>query len=274
MLAQASTGLVETWWVGRLGTDALAGMALVFPGVMLMQMVSGGAMGGGISSAVARALGAGRRDQADALVLHALLINVALGALCFAAVLLSGPALYRALGGEGASLRAALAYSDVVFGATVLLWAMNALASVVRGAGNMLLPALVACGGVVLLVPLSPCPIFGLGPLPRLGVAAGGVALALYYAAGTAVLGWYVLSGRNLARLRPARLRWGPLRDILRVGAVAAVSSVQTNLVVALTTALVGHAAGPAALAGYGTGARLEYLLVPRVFGRGSGALP
>ena len=59
MLAQASTGLIETWWVSHLGTDALAGMALVFPVVMLMQMVSAGAMGGGISSAVARALGAG-----------------------------------------------------------------------------------------------------------------------------------------------------------------------------------------------------------------------
>src|SRR6476660_4210977 len=70
MLAQASTGLIETWWVSHLGTDALAGMALVFPVVMLMQMVSAGAMGGGISSAVARALGAGRRDEADAQVLQ------------------------------------------------------------------------------------------------------------------------------------------------------------------------------------------------------------
>ena len=57
MLAQASTGLIETWFVSRLGTDALAGMALVFPGFMMMQMLSGGAMGGGISSAIARALG-------------------------------------------------------------------------------------------------------------------------------------------------------------------------------------------------------------------------
>src|SRR5437763_15588165 len=79
MLAQASTGLIETWWVSHLGTDALAGMALVFPVVMLMQMVSAGAMGGGISSAVARALGAGRRDEADALVMHAVVVNVALG---------------------------------------------------------------------------------------------------------------------------------------------------------------------------------------------------
>src|SRR6266566_9527354 len=69
MLAQASTGLVETYFVGKLGTDALAGVALVFPGVMLMQMMSAGAMGGGVSSAIARALGAGRREDADATIL-------------------------------------------------------------------------------------------------------------------------------------------------------------------------------------------------------------
>ena len=65
MVAQASTGLIETWWVSHLGTDALAGMALVFPGFMMMGMLSAGAVGGGISSAVARALGAGRRADAD-----------------------------------------------------------------------------------------------------------------------------------------------------------------------------------------------------------------
>src|SRR5580700_6352590 len=61
MLAQASVGLIEIYFIGRLGTDALAGVALVFPVVMLMQMMSAGAMGGGISSAIARALGGGRR---------------------------------------------------------------------------------------------------------------------------------------------------------------------------------------------------------------------
>jgi Na+-driven multidrug efflux pump len=168
MLAQASTGLIETWWVSRLGTDALAGMALVFPGVMLMQMISGGAMGGGISSAIARALGGRRQADADALVLHALVINVALGAVFSATVLAAGPWLYRALGGSGGSLSAALAYSNVVFGATVLLWLMNALASVIRGTGNMLFPALVTCAGVAVLIPLSPCLIFGWGPFPAL----------------------------------------------------------------------------------------------------------
>lgn len=270
MLAQASTGLIETWWVSRLGNDALAGMALVFPGVMLMQMVSGGAMGGGISSAIARALGGGRREEADALVLHALVINLTLGAVCSGLMLIFGPTLYRALGGEGGSLDAALRYSNVVFAGNVLLWAMNALASVIRGTGNMMLPALVTCGGVVLLIPLSPCLIFGIGPFPALGVAGGGAALLLFYAGGTAVLAWYVASGRNLAGFRRTRLRWPLFRTILGVGAVAAISSLQTNLTVALTTALVGSGGGPDAVAGYGTGARLEYLLVPLVFGFGA----
>src|SRR5260221_3481402 len=115
MLAQASTGLIETWWVSRLGIDALAGMALVFPGFMLMQMLSAGAMGGGISSAVARALGGGRRDDADALVLHALIINVAIGAAFAVPMLIFGPSLYRALGGTGGALAAARVYSHGVF---------------------------------------------------------------------------------------------------------------------------------------------------------------
>src|SRR5262245_12792692 len=217
MLAQAATGLIETYFVARLGTDALAGMALVFPCVMLMQMISAGAMGGGISSAIARALGGGRREEANALVLHALVIMVAIGVAFSVLMLLFGEQVYRALGGRGGELAAALAYSNVVFAGVVFLWAMNALANVIRGTGNMLVPAAVTCAGVVLLVPLSPVLIFGLGPFPALGIAGGGVALVLFNVAGTVVLAWYVLSGRNLARLRPARLRWPLFRDILRV---------------------------------------------------------
>ena len=270
MLAQASTGLIETFWISRLGTDALAGMALVFPGFMMMTMLSGGAMGGGISSAIARALGGGRRQDADALVVHAILINLALGLAFTALFLLAGPALYRAMGGERGSLDAALQYSNVVFGGTVLVWLMNALASVLRGTGNMFVPSAAICIGVVILIPLSPLLIFGYGPFPALGIAGGGWAVLLTTALTALVLAWYVLSGRSLARPRRAKLRWPLFADILRVGAVGSVSTLQTSLTVALTTALVGAAAGPDAVAGYGTGSRLEYLLIPLVFGLGA----
>jgi putative MATE family efflux protein len=268
--AQAATGLIETFWVAKLGTDALAGMALVFPAVMLVQMISGGAMGGGISSAIARALGGGRRGEANALVLHALVVNVAIGAVFAALALVFGPALYRALGGHDASLAAALRYSNVVFAGSLLIWLVNALASVLRGTGNMFVPSAVVCGGIVILVPLSPCLIFGLGPFPALGVAGGAVALLLYYALALAVLGWYVLAGRSVVRLRLSRLRWDAFWSILKVGAVASLVSLQTNVTIALTTGLVGAAGGAAAIAGFGTGSRLEYLLIPIAFGIGA----
>jgi putative MATE family efflux protein len=270
MLAQSSAGLIETWFVSHLGTDALAGMALVFPGFMMMQMLSSGAMGGGISSAIARALGARRHDDADALVLHAVIINVALGMMCSALVLLFGPTLYRALGGEGGSLDAALRYSNVVFAGTALVWLMNALANVIRGTGNMFVPSLAICLAVLLLVPLSPCLIFGIGPFPALGIAGGGLAIVFTTMLSASVLGWYILSGRSLVRFRLVRLRWAMFYEILRVGAVASVTTLQTTLTIALTTALVGAAAGPYAIAGFGTGGRLEYLLVPLVFGLGA----
>jgi putative MATE family efflux protein len=271
MLMQASVGLIETYFVGRLGTAALAGVALVFPAVMLMQMMSAGAMGGGIASAIARALGAGRRADADALAVHALLIAAVLGGAFTIAVIGGGPWLYRAMGGDGATLDAALTYSNVVFAGALLLWLMNTLASILRGTGNMLLPAAVICVGTVLLVPLSPALIFGWGPLPALGVAGGGVAVLIYYAAGSLVLGACLRARGGVIRLSLAgvRLRRALLADILKVGAVASLITVQTNLTVAVLTGLVGSF-GPAAIAGYGIGSRLEYLLVPLVFGLGS----
>ena len=270
MLAQASTGLIETWWVSRLGLDALAGMALVFPLLMMMQMLSAGAMGGGISSAIARALGGGRRDDADALVLHALVVNLALGTAFAVPMLVFGPALYRVLGGNGNALAAALVYSDIVFAGVPLIWLMNALASTIRGTGNMLVPSLTICAGVVLLVPLSPVLIFGIGPFPALGIAGAGVAVIATITLTGAALAWYIGAGRSIVRLRLGPLRWRLFADILRVGAVASLSTMQTSITVVLTTGLVGAAAGADAIAGYGTGNRLEYLLVPLVFGLGA----
>ena len=271
MLAQAGVGLMETYFVGKLGTDALAGMALVFPAVMLMQMTSAGAMGGGIASAIARALGARRRDDADALVLHALLIAAVFALAFMVTVVAGGRWLYTRMGGSGGALDAAMLYSNWVFGGALLVWLFNTLSAVIRGAGNMALPAYVTVAGAVLLLPLSPLLIFGWGPLPGLGIAGGAIALLLYYLASSAVLAAYLWSSRSLLRpsLRGLQLRWALFADILRVGLVGTVSTVATNLAIGITTALVG-AYGTAAIAGYGTASRLEYLLVPLVFGLGA----
>jgi putative MATE family efflux protein len=270
MLAQSSTGLIEIWWISHLGTAALTGMALVFPGFMMMQMLSAGAIGGGISSAIARALGGGRRADANALVLHALIINALLGLFFSALFLRFGPTLYTAMGGRADSLSAALQYSNVVFAGNILVWLLNALASSIRGTGNMLVPSAAICAGVVLLIPLSPLLIFGYGAIPAMGVAGGGAAVLVTTALTALVLAFYIVSRRSLVRPSLCRLRWALFRDILGVGVVGSVSTFQTTLTIGLTTALVGAAAGPDAVAGYGTGSRLEYLLIPLVFGLGA----
>ncbi len=270
MVAQASVGLIETYFVGRLGTDALAGVSLVFPAVMLMQMMSAGAMGGGIASAIARALGGGRRADADALVLHALAIAVIFGLAFMVALLGGGRWLYAAMGGSGATLDAALTYSNVVFSGAVLLWVYNSLANVIRGTGNMAVPAIVTCVGVAVLIPLSPCLILGWGPFPALGVAGGAFAVVAFYFVGSAALAAYLWVGRSVVRVRlkGGAFRWPLFSDILKVGAIAALITVQTNLTIAIATGLIGQF-GPAAIAGYGVGSRLEYLLIPLVFGLG-----
>jgi Na+-driven multidrug efflux pump len=233
--------------------------------------MSAGAVGGGISSAVARALGGRRRRDADDLALHSLGVGVLFGLAFTVSVLLAGAWLYSTLGGRGASLTAALTYSNVIFSGAILIWIFNSLASVIRGTGNMYLPALVTCGGVVGVIPLSPCLIFGWGPFPQLGVAGGGVALLAYYAVGCLVLAAYLRSGRIPVRLSfsHVRFRLEPFLDILRVGAVSALVTIGTNVTVASVTGLVGTF-GPAAIAGYGVGSRLEYFLVPLVFGLGA----
>lgn len=271
MLSQAGVGLIETWFVGRLGTSALAGMSLVFPVVMLMQMTSAGAMGGGIASAIARALGARRKEDADALVAHALWISVLFGLLFMIAVLTGGHWLYASMGGTGAALEAALTYSNWVFAGAILVWIFNSLSAVLRGTGNMAVPAFVTVGGMLVLVPLSPLLIFGWGPVPGMGIAGGAIALLVYYLIGSVILAAYLWKGKSVLRptIRFSALRRPLFADILRVGLAGAVSTVATNLAIGITTGLVGSF-GTAAIAGYGTGARLEYLLVPLVFGFGA----
>jgi MATE family, multidrug efflux pump len=272
MVLQAAVSTLDAVFVGWLGSDALAGVSLVFPLVMLMQTMSAGGMGGGVASAVARALGAGRRADAHALAAHAVLIALAMAACFTTALVLLGPRLYRAMGGSGSVLEAAIAYSNVVFAGAVVYWMLNILGAVVRGTGNMGLPAAVMVAGALIYIALSPALILGWGPFPRLGIAGAGAASVTAFGLGALALLIFLLSGRSLVtlRLRGLQIRRALFWDILRVGAPGSLNTVLTNLTVVMLTGLVGQF-GSAALAGYGMGARLEYLLIPLVFGLGSG---
>src|ERR1043166_6557695 len=97
LVAQVALNVLEGYFVGWLGTDALAGVSVTFPLIMLMQTMSAGGMSGGAASAVGRALGGGRRAEADALVAHAIVIALGLATVFTTALLVGGRALYGAM---------------------------------------------------------------------------------------------------------------------------------------------------------------------------------
>jgi len=267
---QSAVSIGDTYFVGRLGTGALAGLALVFPLVMLLQMTSAGAMGGGVSAAISRALGAGDARSARRLVVHALVIAAAMGLAFTLLVLAFGPALYRLLGGHDESLDNALAYSNVLFAGAIVVWAANTLSSVLRGTGNMALPAGALIAASTLQVPLCGALVLGLGPFPRLGITGAAVAYVCAFGVSGLVMAGVVF--RRASPLRPGaaewRLEWRLFRDILRVGALSVANSVQTIFTTVALTGFVGRH-GAAAIAGYGVGLRLELLQIPIVFAIG-----
>jgi len=274
MLATALVAIAETAYVGLLGIPQLAGIALVFPMVMLQQMVSAGAMGGGVSSAISRALGAGQVDRAAALARHAAVIGAAAGVFFTALFLTFGPAIYRLLGGGGPALEQALAYSNIVFLGSASIWLTNTFASILRGTGNMRVPSLVLLVVAGLQVVLGGGLGLGIGPFPRLGMGGIAAGLVIAFTAGALYFAWHLVSGRARVRLKLAGpLEWEMFRDILKVGALACVSPVQSVLTVLVMTRLVASF-GTQALAGYGIGARLEFLLVPITFAIGVASVP
>jgi putative MATE family efflux protein len=270
-LMQALVSFADAYFIGHLGTAALAGVALVFPLVMMMQMMSAGAMGGGVSSAIARALGAGDVARAERLALHAVVIAIAFGLLFTGVMWLAGPALFRLLGGSDAALGYAITYSNIVFGGALTVWLCNMLANVVRGTGNMAVPAIILSSTALLQIPLCGALVLGWGPLPRLGIMGAAIAYLCSFGAGALCFAAYLLAGRtglNVHR-RGLHLSTRLFADILKVGLLSSFNAVQVIAAAVIVTGLVGTF-GTAALAGYGVGVRLELLQIPVVFAIGS----
>lgn len=268
ILIGITTG-VDAHFVGRLGSEALAGLALVFPLLMLMQQMANFSMGGALAGAVARALGAGRRDEANALAVHGIVIACVAAALFSVVLLTAGPAIYALLGGDGATLAAAVEYSNVIFAGALAYWLLSILTSIVRGTGQVAMLAWVYAACEAFHLGLVPLLVFGLGPVPSLGIAGAGIATIIAFGAATAVLACFLASGRMAVTLRPCPLETRLFAEILRVGVPLSLQPVLNNLSLAALTGYAG-ALGGAALAGVGAAVRLEYVMYPVVFGLGA----
>ena len=237
---QSIVAIAETSYLGRIGTEALAAMALVFPMIMLTQMMSSGAIGGGVSSAISRALGAGEAKRAEALALHALIIGLSFGLTLSSLLYLYGPWIYLRLGGTG----------------------------------NMRLPSTTIIVVGICQIVLGASLSLGFGPVPKLGIRGVAIGQVVAHAFGALFLVWRLTRHDSKMRLG-SHVAFVPemFRDILKVGAVACLSPIQAIFVVILQARIAAQF-GTEALAGFGIGIRLELLLVPIAFAIGVACVP
>ncbi len=261
--------LADAWYVGQLGTAALASLALVFPFQTLMQMMAGGAIGGGITSAVARALGAGATKRAESTAWQAVLIAISMAALYMVVLGLFARPVFALLGGEGDALDGAATYAYVAFGGAAALWFVYVLSAILRGTGDTATPARAIATSCVAQILLSGTLTLGWFGLPSLGVTGAATALVICHGFAAAYLALHLCRGKGRLRLRPHTLDWAPIRDIMKVGGLGMINSTCMAMTVVVVTGFVGRY-GTEALAGFGLGARLELMLVPIAFGVGA----
>lgn len=275
LTAGTCVAIAETSYIGRLGVEPLAAMALVFPFVILMMTMSGGAMGGGVASAIARALGANDADRASALAVHALMIGICFGLTFMIGMLIFGPSLLAALGGRGRVLNEAIGYSQIFFGGAVLPWVMNTLAALLRGTGNMKLPSAIILNSAFFQVLFGGVLGLGFGPVPQFGMRGVAAGTLMAFSIGAAIMAWYLLSGRSRVKLsfKDFRFQRAMFYDILQVGAISCFSPLQIVLTVTIFTHLLANF-GTEVLAGYGIGARLEFMLTSLAFAVGIASVP
>jgi len=267
--------IAETSYIGRLGVESLAAMALVFPCVILTMTMSGGAMGGGVASAIARAIGAGDTERASTLAAHALLIGLCFGLVFMLGMLIFGPRLLELLGGRGNVLAQAVAYTQIFFGGAVVPWLLNTMAGILRGTGNMKLPSLMMLSSAVCQIILGGTLGLGLGPIPSFGMRGVAAGSLTAYLISLSVMSWYLFSGRArvVPKLRGLQIRRAMFLDILKVGAISCFSPLQSVLTISIFTHMLAGF-GTEILAGYGIGARLEFMLTSVAFAVGIASVP
>ncbi len=261
MLAMVVTSLVDTYWVSRLGTGPLAALSLLFPIESLVMNVGLGLMIG-TSTAVARAQGAGDPGAAARLTSHAVLLATA----SFLGIVGIGYAMHRpllgALGADATVLPLVTGYLQVWCVGIVFMVVPLLVNGALRAVGDATTPMRVMLLGAALTSVLDPLFIFGAGPIPALGLRGAALAALTARVVVSGVV-LRVMAKRGLLVTTPPspEALWESARTILRVGGPAVVTNALGPVAIALVTGLVATF-GAEALAAYGTGARIDALVM------------
>lgn len=256
--------LIDTFWVGRLGADAVAAVSLAFP-ILFFMISAGGGMAVAGAVLVAQTFGAGDQEQVDHAAGQTLVVVTGISIALSAAGYLLSQALVDAFGPTPAVEGLAVGYLRISFLGLVAVFVYFVFQSLLRGVGDVKTPMLIVAGTVVLNFFLDPLLILGWGPVPAYGVV--GAAWATIVSQGLAgAVGLVVLfSGRYGIHIRVRHLvpDWAQVVTIVRLGVPSSVEQSARALGLAVMMLLVASF-GTIAIASYGIGSRiLSFVIIP-----------
>lgn len=262
LTASTSVGILDAYFVGQLGPDALAAIGFVFPVHIALLSLGVGVMVG-VNSCVARALGSKDRAVAEQRAVQGLLFGGSLGLVLSGLLLLGQGHLFRALNADGPVFDLILEYMfPYALGFPPLILSMS-LNGVLRGQGEAVKSSSILIVVAATNLILDPLLIAGWGPFPAYGVAGAAYATVVAFALASAV--GFVLVQSGDVRLRASAIFEGDLTtgmlSLARVGAPAAFSSsVNPMGLTVLTGLLATH--GSVAVAAFGAAARVQNIVI------------
>ncbi|PKQ16953.1 MAG: MATE family efflux transporter [Actinobacteria bacterium HGW-Actinobacteria-7] len=273
MLAMAGFNIVDTFYLGQLGTAQLAAMGFTLAVVMTVSSISMG-LGVGTTAVISRVIGRGDGLGMQRLSMNAILLGL-LVAMCISVVgLVTIDPLFRLMGATGIVLDHIHAYMAIWFLGLPLVIVPQIGNSAIRATGDTKTPALIMISAMTANAVLDPLFIFGLGPVAAMGMQGAAIATVLSQAIAL-IVSFNVLLRRGLITF--ARQSWRELADgwrrILTIGVPAAVTQLITPVSTGIVIGIVATY-GIAAVAGFGVASRLEMFAVMVINALGSALVP
>lgn len=258
MIVLMTFGLVDTFFIGMLGTQELAAISFTFPVTFTVISLNIG-LGIGTSAIIAKLLGSGQRDQAKETATGALMLTMVLAIVLAIIGVMTIEPIFRLMGADEEQLVLIHEYMVVWYGAGMFLAMPMVGNSVLRASGDTKTPSYVMAMGGLINVVLDPILIFGWGPVPAFGIQGAAIATLVAWAVGLFYILYLLALKRNLIEAK--LLNWQQLKrstgGILKIGLPAAGANMLTPISAGIVTAIVAGY-GPEAVAAWGVGGRLE----------------
>lgn len=264
ILAVISYNLVDTWFVSRLGTKALAAMGFTFPVAMIVQTLALG-LGVGTSSVLSRAIGKGNRDEVRRLTSHALVLAVLIVAAVAALGMATIGPLFRLLGATEDLLPLIRSYMEVWYLGVICVVVPMVGNNAIRATGDSVVPGAIMVSSALVNVILDPMLIFGFGPIPAMGIRGAAVATVIGRSCSLCISLAVLHFREGLLEWKWPSLQslWNSWKPLLAVGLPAAATNIIIPMANGMLTRLVA-AFGPAAVAGFGAATRIQsFSLIP-----------